>query len=203
VNEVWGTIGGVNSPSPAVAPSSRAEQARRTRARILEVALRLFNDKGYDATSLQDIADEMGLTKPAVYYHYKGKGEMLRDIAQPVRKAMADLMARVRAARTSAERVDTLIDGLVEILIARRDVMRIVAQQPALRQDMHTALGIDRLVEYLIEGFFGPESPTLDQRFAVYSSAAFARGVWALGDVPEDVLRGVVERALRRVAAVR
>ncbi len=191
-----------SSPAEAV-PSSRAEQARRTRARILEVALRLFNDKGYDATSLQDIADELGLTKPAVYYHYKGKGEMLRDLAQPARQAMAELMERVRAARTADERVDTMIAGLVEFLIARQDVMRIVAQQPALRDDMHAALGIDRLIENTIEGFFGPEPPTLDQRFAVYSSAALARGVWALGDVPEDVLRGVVERALRRIASVR
>ncbi len=196
-------MGGVGTSPAEAAPSSRAEQARRTRARILEVALRLFNDKGYDATSLQDIADEMGLTKPAVYYHYKGKGQMLRDLAQPARQAMAELMARVRAARTADERVDTMVAGLVELLIARRDVMRIVAQQPALRDDMHVALGIDRLVEATIEGFFGPEPPTLDQRFAVYSSAALARGVWALGDVPEDVLRGVVERALRRIASVR
>jgi AcrR family transcriptional regulator len=196
-------MGGVSSSPAEAAPSSRAEQARRTRARILEVALRLFNDKGYDATSLQDIADELGLTKPAVYYHYKGKGEMLRDLAQPARQAMAELMARVRAARTADERVDTMIAGLVELLIARQDVMRIVAQQPALRDDMHAALGVDRLIENTIEGFFGPEPPTLDQRFAVYSSAALARGVWALGDVPEDVLRGVVERALRRIASVR
>jgi AcrR family transcriptional regulator len=192
----------VESSPPAVAPLSRAEQARRTRARILEVALRLFSDKGYDATSLQDIADEMGLTKPAVYYHYKGKGEILRGLAEPAREAMAAVMARVRAARTAAERVDTMIDGLVEFLLARRDVMRIVAQQPALRQDMHAALGVEGLVGDVLEGFFGPEPPTLDQRFAVYSSAALSQGVWALGDVPEDVLRGVVERALRRIASV-
>lgn len=195
-------MGVVNSSPAEAAPSSRAEQARRTRARILEVALRLFNDKGYDATSLQDIADEMGLTKPAVYYHYKGKGEILRDLAEPARQAVADLMPLVRAAPTADERVNTLIDGLVELLLDRRDVMRVVAQQPALRRDMQGALGIDQLVENMIEGFFGPQ-PTLDQRFAAYSSAAFARGVWVLGDVPEDVLRGVVERALRRIASVR
>ena len=61
-------------------------------------------------------------------------------------------------------------------------------------------LSIDRHVEATIEGFYGPEPATLDQRFAVYSSAALARGIWALGDVPEDVL---VKRALRRIASVR
>lgn len=83
--------------------------------------------------------------------------------------------------------------GTGELVIARRDVMRIVAQQPALRADLHTALGARLIVDNVIEGMFGPQ-PTLDQRFAVYASAAVGRGVWALGDVPEYVLRGIVDR---------
>jgi AcrR family transcriptional regulator len=198
-----GRIGTVTGPPSAPDPVSRAERARLTRARILEVALRLFADKGYDATSLQDIADEMCLTKQAVHYHYKGKGEILNDLTLPARRAIAELMPRIRGARTEDERVNTLIDGLVDILIIRRDVMRIVAQQPALRADVHTALNLDQMSEFLLEGFYGTRTPTLDQRFALYSGAALAQGVWALGDVPEDVLRGVVERALRRIASVR
>jgi hypothetical protein len=115
---------------------------------------------------------------------------------------MADLMTRVRALPVGPERTDVLIGGLADLVIARRDVMRIVAQQPALREDLHTALGARLVVDNVIEGMFG-QQPTLDQRFAVYASAAVGQGVWALGDVPEDVLRGVVERALRRIAAVR
>jgi len=197
-----GRIGTVTGPSSTPAPLSRAERAQLTRAQILKVALSLFADKGYDATSLQDIADEMNLTKQAVFYHYKGKAEILRDLALPARQAMVELMPRVRAARTATERVDTLINGMVDLLISRRDVMRIVAQQPALREDVHAALNIDQMTENLLEGFFGTRTPTPDQRFAVYSSAALSRGVWALGDAPEDVLRGVVERALRRIASV-
>ena len=192
----------MTGPSSTPAPISRAERARLTRAQILQVALSLFADKGYDATSLQDIADEMNLTKQAVFYHYKGKAEILHDLTLPARQAMAELMPRVRAARTPTERVDTLINGMVDLLISRRDVMRIVAQQPALRKDVHAALNIDQMTENLLEGFFGTRTPTPDQRFAVYSSAALSRGVWALGDAPEDLLRGVVERALRRIASV-
>lgn len=192
----------VSSSPSADPPLTRAEQARRTRARIREVALRLFADKGYDATSLQDIADEMGLTKPAVYYHYKGKPEILKDLTAPARLAMADLMTRVRALPLGPARTDMLVSGLADLAIARRDVMRIAAQQPAMREDMHAGLGARLIADNVIEAMFGPE-PTLDQRFAVYASAAVSQGVWALGDVPEDVLRGVVERALHRIAAVR
>ena len=80
--------------------------------------------------------------------------------------------------------------------------MRIVAQPPALRQDMHHALGSERMMDALVYGLFGPE-PTLDQRFAVYASAALGQAIQALGDIPEDMLRGIIERALRRLAAVR
>jgi AcrR family transcriptional regulator len=195
-------MGNVTSSAVTGIPLSRAEQARRTRARILAAALRLFADKGYDATSLQDIADETGLTKQAVYYHFKGKGEILAGITQPAREGMADLMTRVRALPLGPERTDTLISGVTDLIMARRDVMLIVAQQPALRQDMHQALGSHRLISAMIEGLFGPE-PTLDQRFAVYASAALGQGIQALGDAPEDVLRGVIERALRRISEVR
>jgi len=48
--------------------STRALQAEQTRQQILETAERLLTEVGYEATSLQMIADEMGLTKAAVYY---------------------------------------------------------------------------------------------------------------------------------------
>ncbi|ODU22978.1 MAG: hypothetical protein ABT15_04045 [Pseudonocardia sp. SCN 73-27] len=53
--------------------------ARRTdtRAQIREVALELFAERGYDGTSLREIAERLGITKAAVYYHYKTKEEIV------------------------------------------------------------------------------------------------------------------------------
>jgi hypothetical protein len=70
---------------------------------------------------------------------------------------MASLMTRVRALPLGPERTDTLVGGVTDLLMAGRDVMLIVAQQPALRQDIHQALGSDRLISAMIEGLFGPE----------------------------------------------
>lgn len=183
------------------APTTRAEQARRTRARILEVARLLFAGKGYEATSLQDIADEMGLTKPAVYYHYKGKNEILKDLAEPVREASIDLLTRAHGLPLGPERTELLVTGLADLLITHREMARIMAQQPGLREDVTAALGARRLIDGLVMTLFGPE-PSPDQRFAVYSGIAVGHAVWALDDIPEEELRGVVERALRRTAAV-
>lgn len=51
-----------------------------TRAAIQRVALELFTKKGYEATSLREIADELGIQKPSLYYHFRGKEDILRAL---------------------------------------------------------------------------------------------------------------------------
>src|SRR3954454_6889801 len=64
--------------------STAAKVVRRsgpnTRAAIQRVALELFTTKGYEATSLRAIADELGIQKPSLYYHFKGKEDILRAL---------------------------------------------------------------------------------------------------------------------------
>ena len=80
--------------TPVRSMSSRAVQAERTRQQILATAQRLFAERGYDATSLQMIADEMGLTKAAVYYHFRAKNEILQAHRQYAAMAATDPAAR-------------------------------------------------------------------------------------------------------------
>ncbi len=48
--------------------------------KILDVAQRLFLEKGYDNTTIQDIVNELGgLTKGAIYHHFKSKEEIIDD----------------------------------------------------------------------------------------------------------------------------
>ena len=54
-----------------------------TRQRIQDVASELFSEKGVQRTSLQDIATRLGITKPALYYHFSSREELVRSILQP------------------------------------------------------------------------------------------------------------------------
>ena len=54
--------------------------AEDTKKRILETALELFAQRGYLGTSMSDIAQRLGITKPALYKHYTGKQEILNQI---------------------------------------------------------------------------------------------------------------------------
>lgn len=57
-----------------------------TKERILETALALFARSGYLGTSMSDIADQLGITKAALYKHYAGKQEILDRIIQRMRR---------------------------------------------------------------------------------------------------------------------
>jgi AcrR family transcriptional regulator len=56
----------------------------RTRQRIQEVARDLFARQGVQRTSLQDIAHELGITKPALYYHFASREDLVRSIVVPL-----------------------------------------------------------------------------------------------------------------------
>jgi AcrR family transcriptional regulator len=52
--------------------------APRTRERILDAALTLFAEKGYEATSMREISEQLGMTKAALYYHFDSKADIVR-----------------------------------------------------------------------------------------------------------------------------
>src|ERR671928_2106576 len=64
-----------------------------TRTRIQEVALALFATRGYDATSLQEIASALDVTKAALYYHFPSKSELLHSLADPFLDGERTLLA--------------------------------------------------------------------------------------------------------------
>jgi len=63
------------APAPTTA-TTRAADGDGTRQRILDVALRLFYARGYRATSLSAIADEVGISAPSLYWHFESKNEL-------------------------------------------------------------------------------------------------------------------------------
>ena len=58
----------------------RRGSAPETRERILDIALELFSEQGYDKTSLRDIAERLGTTKAALYYHFERKEDILLEL---------------------------------------------------------------------------------------------------------------------------
>ena len=75
-----------------------ADAATGRKEQIVAVATRLFSERGYAQTSLDDVAAEIGFTKPAIYYWFKSKDDILFAIHDRI---VGEAMARVRAIRKS------------------------------------------------------------------------------------------------------
>lgn len=90
-----------------------------TRSRILEAARELFNERGYAATSLADIAAAVGLTKTAVAYHFHPKDRLAAELVAPAADDLLDLLGGTFADRPA------FIIALVDFVVRHRAVMRL------------------------------------------------------------------------------
>lgn len=104
------------------APATAARRGRPgyDRARILEVAVGLFNEQGYDATSVSDLALRLGLTKSALYHHFDSKEQLLAEALDDALSALEGVLAEPEATTgTPAERLDFVLRAAVDVLIER------------------------------------------------------------------------------------
>jgi AcrR family transcriptional regulator len=110
--------------------------------RVLDVALDLFSRQGYDGTSLQLIADRLGVTKAAVYYHFRTKGEILAALLQPALDDLDHLTTQAAACGRPGTRREAGLRGYVEYLLRHRQVAAFLARdvaalaQPEVREPL-------------------------------------------------------------------
>ena len=162
----------------------------------MAAALRLFSQRGYDATSLQDIADELGLTKAAVYYYYNTKAELLHAVCAPLEKTMTDVIDNAAHLRTRRERIDVLANGFADAMISKREVMRVV-NDPVMNEQMKIPR-LDELFEPAVRVLYG-DNPTPDQVLAVHAVAGLGDAIAALPSLSDDQVHEVLVRAVKRL----
>ncbi len=99
-------------------PSAHVETKRRAkRARILESAVRSFAAKGFYGTSMDDIAEDLLLTRGSLYYYFRDKEEILALCHETALEAMLDVTERVRASHLPPDQ------GLRRIVVEHARVM--------------------------------------------------------------------------------
>ncbi|WP_194906050.1 TetR/AcrR family transcriptional regulator [Catenulispora rubra] len=102
--------------------STSSRRTTYTPDSLLEVAVAVFNDRGYDGTSMEDLARAAGITKSSIYHHVKGKEELL---TRGVNRALDALNASLDALDTleplpdagELDRVEQAVFRAVQILV--------------------------------------------------------------------------------------
>src|ERR1700733_5436117 len=102
---------------PARATRTRTSSSRRELviSEILEHATRLFAERGYDGTTLQDIADAIGITRPGLYHYITSKEQLLAALVRDISENTAHIVraVRLRTDLSSVEKLRAVVRGLV------------------------------------------------------------------------------------------
>lgn len=113
-----------------------------TRSQVLATALELFTTQGYEGTSLRQIAERLGMTKAAVYYHFPAKEHLVLELTRPFIDGVADLLSQARddrAKRDPRQRRIDLLDGYLDVLLANHQVVNLLARDPGTQ--LHPDIG--------------------------------------------------------------
>ncbi|MFI6800325.1 TetR/AcrR family transcriptional regulator [Streptosporangium canum] len=97
-----------------------------TKTRIQAVARELFLEQGVQNTSLKQISDRLGITKPALYYHFESRDDLVRSIIQP----LIDDLETFVAGREPGDR-RRLLDDYFDLIWRHREVIMLVLHAPA------------------------------------------------------------------------
>ncbi|WEO95738.1 TetR family transcriptional regulator [Streptomyces sp. FXJ1.172] len=98
-----------DGPEPADSPSSKSEQ---TRALILETAMRLFQERGYDKTTMRAIAKEAGVSVGNAYYYFAGKEHLIQGFYDRI---AAEQQAAVRAVLDRETSLEARLAGVLTV----------------------------------------------------------------------------------------
>jgi len=99
------------------------------RDQILDVATRRFAAHGYGSTSLSAIADEVGIRKASLLYHFPSKDELHRSVLDAVIDRWNEVLPRLLAAVTSDDRFDTLLQETVRFFVEDPDRARLILRE--------------------------------------------------------------------------
>jgi AcrR family transcriptional regulator len=103
-------------------------QSEQTRQQIIDAAARLFASKGFNGTSMSDLASATGLTKGAFYHHFENKDALFFAVIQSVREKWRDAVGiEVAQAHNALDQIMILLDNHA----------RLLRQEPTLCLVMH------------------------------------------------------------------
>ena len=172
-------------------PGQDGPAAAPTRQRILDVALDLFIDQGYDGTSLRQIADRLGITKAALYYHFGAK----EDILMALHLRLHEFGKTALGTMTGDEPITlelwgALLDEVVDQMLVQRKLFLMHERNQAALEKLHSEgheAEHEDFQNQLRQVLADPRLPMRDRvRMAASMGAVFA-GLFLPGDAfPES-----------------
>ena len=159
-----------------------------TRERILGAAEQLFVERGYHATALQEVADRVGITKPALYHHFASKAEILRNLLEPMTVELEQVLADAAAHRSVSAVRATLMAGWVEIFLRYRGtLLALMRELAAMPSDSFAR--VVQVMASAVDVAAGVDAGAGERVAVAQAISAAIDPVALLPDLPDEVLR--------------
>lgn len=121
------------------------------RRQLLDVALETFASTGYHATSMDDVAEAAGVTKPVLYQHFPSKRALYRELLEDVgRRLLADITSAATPADTGRERVQNGMAAYFGFVTGNRPAFRLLFGA-SVRNDAEFAEVAENVLERMAE----------------------------------------------------
>jgi AcrR family transcriptional regulator len=175
-----------------------------TRERILDVALDLFTDQGFDGTSMREIAERLRIAKPSIYYHFASKEEILLALHMRMHEFSKEALARLTGQNITLEIWDRALNELLDQMAAQRKLFLMHERNQAALEKLHSKNHDDEHDDFRQRFQQALADPSLSLRDRVRmacSLGAVLGGLFMTGDAFDNVssaeLGSLVQDAVR------
>ena len=167
-----------------------------TRSRILDAALDLFSERGYQGSSMRELADRLDITKATVFYHFPSKAVLMATLVEPLSEELEDVLARATLIEDRVLARRALIEGTLDVYIRNHKVLYVVVQDLTMLAQGGTLQRLLVLIQRIHDVFTGP-NPDISVRvrtaqiFAMLGDPVFLCRDVPLGRLRAEILAGV------------
>jgi AcrR family transcriptional regulator len=181
-----------------------------TRERILDAALDLFTEQGFDGTSKREIAGRLNITKPSIYYHFASKEDILLALHMRMHEFSKKALARLAGPAITLESWGSALDELLEQMAAQRKLFLMHERNHAALGKLHSKSHDDENsdIQQRFQQALADPSLSLRDRVRMACSLGAVSGVLftagdAFDNVPSAELVSLVQDAVRALVTDR
>jgi AcrR family transcriptional regulator len=191
----------MRSARATTASPPRSASYTPAQTRVIDAALALFAEHGISGTSLQMIADAIGVTKAAVYHQYNTKDEIVLAVAEVVLTGLAAAATAAEAERSRTRAREVLLAGMVDLAVEQRRMASILQRDPVMLRFLEQHAPFRRVMERVNRLLLGGSSDPRARVLAATLASAVAGAVihpLSLG-LDDEGLRSQLLKLLRKL----
>jgi AcrR family transcriptional regulator len=173
--------------------------------RIVDAALDLFAEHGIGGTSLQMIADALGVTKAAVYHQYNTRDEIILAVAQVVLARLDAAVSGAEAERSRRRAREALTTAMIDLAVERRRMAGVLQRDPVMLRFLENHEPFRHVMARVNRLLMGGASDPRARVQAATLAAAIAGGVVhpLVLDLDDESLRFHLQKQVRKLLRVR